>query len=218
MTMNYATKLIQTDWFITRIVIFLLAMMAPSCSFGQNSEPKSANMIKNKNPSVQSKEIGADISKKLKSILPAGWSLKKSGNIITIKRDKPIEWYNTISLPFHRDLADLKARGFIQSGTYTITLEFFPPMSKMEVDKILEENSQIERRYYEKHPQPKNGKPSVPRELEQSLRHIPDILTKHYSVLVTPFIDGPGMAFYDEKDKKKCEDVEQDVRRLLKSE
>jgi uncharacterized protein (TIGR03067 family) len=168
------------------------------------------------NPSGQSKEVVVGISKKLKTVLPVGWSLKREKNIVTIRRDKPIEWYGTISLPNHKDLADLKAKGFIHSGNYTITLEFFPPMSKAAVDKLVEENRRIEEQYYHEHPRPKNTKPSVPWELQQSLHHIPNILMRHYSVVVVPFIHGYGIAFFDEQDKKECEGVEQDVRRLLK--
>lgn len=89
-------------------------------------------------------------------------------------------------------------------------------MSKAAVEELAEENRQIERRYYEDHPQPKNTKPSVPWELEQSLHHIPDILTKHYSVLVMPFIHGYRLAFFNEEEKKECNGVEQKVRQLLK--
>lgn len=183
----------------------------------QDAEPSPANMPRNRNPAGRPPEAIVGVSKKIESILPTGWSLKQEKTIVTIKRDKPIEWYCTISLPNHKDLADLKAKGFIKSGTYTITLEFFPPMSQAAVDKLVEANRQIEERYYEKHPQPKNIKPSVPWELQQSLHHIPDILTERYSVLVTPFIHGYRLAFFNEDDKKECEGVEQDVRRLLKA-
>jgi uncharacterized protein (TIGR03067 family) len=42
-------------------------------------------------------------------------------------------------------------------------------------------------------------------------------LTDKYSVLVVPFIHGPGLAFFNEQEKKECEGVEQDIRRLLKA-
>ncbi len=206
----------RTTWPSTRIILVLGVMAVPSLSFGQDSEPQPANMPKNMNPAERSPEGVVAISKKIKSILPTGWSIEREKNIVTIRRGKPIEWYGTISLPSH-DLAYLKAHGFIHSGTYTITLEFFPPMSKAAVAKLVEENRQIERRYYEEHPQPKNIKPSVPWELQQSLHHIPDILTRHYSVLVTPSIHGYRLAFFNEEDKKECEGVEQNARRFLKA-
>ncbi|MCE5267519.1 MAG: tetratricopeptide repeat protein [Planctomycetaceae bacterium] len=160
-------------------------------------------------------KIVAAVVEKIKPLLPTGWSVRKDGNVFTIRRDKPIEWYGTISLPSH-NLAYLKNHGFIKSGRYTITLEFFPPLSKAAVDKLVEDNRRIEKQYYQAHPQPKNDKPSLPWELEQSLHHIPDLLAKQYSVLVTPSING-WVAFYDEQDKKECEGVEQNVRRWLKA-
>lgn len=212
---DHPRRTARITWHSTRIVLLLMVLMAPSLSLGQNAEPQPANMPRNMNPPERPPEVVVDISKKIESILPVGWSLKREKNIITIRRDKPIEWYGTISLPSH-DLAYLKAHGFIQSGSYAITLEFFPPMSKAAVDRLVEDNRRIEERYYREHPQPKNIKPSVPWELRQSLHHIPYIVTKQYAVLVTPFIHGYGVAFFDEQDKKECEGVERDVRRLLK--
>ncbi len=172
---------------------------------------------KNKNVAERSNKTAVEFSEKIKSVLPSGWSVKSDKNIVTVRRDKPIEWYGTISLP-PLGLADLKAQGFVHSGNYTIVLEFFPPMSKADIDELIEDNRSIEEHYDHQHPQPKDSKPlGTSKELLDSLHHIPNVLGKKCSVRLTPFIQGPGEAFFNEQDKKECEGVERDVRRLLKS-
>lgn len=208
----------QIAWLYTVIILILGAVVVPSLSLGQSSKEAASKESKKTNPTDQSQKIATVFLEKIRSKLPNGWSIKGKNNDLIVSRDKPIEWYGTISLPSHKDLADLKAQGFVQSGNYTITLEFFPPMSKAEVEKLTKENERIEENYYRKHPQPKNSKPlGLPKEVRESLHHIPNILAKNFSVLLTPFIQGPGEAFFNEQEKKECEGVEQAVTRLLKS-
>ena len=145
----------------------------------------------------------------------SGWSAKSEKNVITVSRDKPIEWYGTISLP-PLGLTELKTQGFVHLGNYTITLEFFPPISKAAVDELIEANRQIEKEYDRKHPQPKKSKPlGLAKNVRDSMHRIPNILADRYSVLLTPFIKGPGKAFFNEQENKECKGVEQDVRRVL---
>ena len=52
-------------------------------------------------------KTAADCATKMKPQLPAGWSVTAEKNVVTITRQKPVEWYGTISLPAHKDKADL---------------------------------------------------------------------------------------------------------------
>lgn len=117
-------EMTRSIWLATRIALLLGTMVVPSLSFGQDAVPQPANRPRNRNPAEQPLEAFVGISKNIKAVLPTGWSIKREKNVVTICREKPIEWYGTISLPQHKDLADLKAKGFIHSGSYTITLEF----------------------------------------------------------------------------------------------
>jgi hypothetical protein len=196
------------------VVLMLAAMVVPSLSWGQGMNPANPRTPQKADPTEKQARIATEFVAKIKAVLPNGWSVKADKNTIIVRRDKPIKWYGTISLPSH-NLAYLKAHGFIHSETYTVVLEFFPPMSKAAVDELNEENRRIKEQYYHEHPRPKNVKPSVPWELKQSLHHIPNVLAKNYSVLLTPFIQGPSLAFFNEQEKKECEGVEREVRRLL---
>jgi hypothetical protein len=200
-------------WAMT--ILFLAAIVSPSFSYAQSQKSPGTEKMKKTNPAESPEKIAADLADKIKPKLPKAWSLTREKNIITVRRDKPFEWYSTISLPSH-DLAELKSDGFIQKGNYTITLEFFSPMSKADVDKLIAENKRITKKYDEEHPREKNTKPIDSPELQKSLHHIPDILTDHYSVLVEPFIQG-WLAFFNEQEKKECEGVEKDIRLLLQS-
>jgi hypothetical protein len=207
----------QTVWVRAVIISLLAALVSPFLSAGQAAQP-AVSKESTKTKSVEQPEKDAkEVLEKIKTKLPIGWSVKSDKNIVTVSRDKPIEWYGTISLP-SLGRAELKAQGFVHSGHYTITLEFFPPMSKSAIDKLIEANRRIEDEYDRKHPQPKNSKPlGPPKDMRDSMHHIPNILSDRYNVLLIPFIQGPGEAFFDEQEKKECEGVEQEVRRLLKS-
>jgi len=154
------------------MVLMLAPMVVPSSSWGQGMNPANPRMPQKADPTEKQARTATAFVVKIKSLLPNGWSVKADKNTIIVRREKPIEYYGTISLPSH-DLAKLKAQGFVHSANYTIILEFFPPMSKAAVDKLIEENRRIEEQYYHEHPRPKNIKPSVPWELKQSLHHIP---------------------------------------------
>lgn len=207
----------QTVRLLTVIVPFLAAMVMPSFSWGQATKPGVSKESKKTTSAEQSERDAAEVLEKIKTRLPNGWSVKSEKNITTVARDKPIEWYGTISLP-PLGLPELKAQGFVHSGNYTITLEFFPPMSKAAVDELIKANQRIEEQYDREHPQPKDSKPlGLPKDVRDSMHHIPNILVESYSVLLIPFIQGPGEAFFNEQEKKECEGVEQDVRQLLKS-
>jgi hypothetical protein len=199
------------------IIPFLAAMVIPSCSWGQAEKPAVSKESKKTESAEQPEKDAAEFLEKIKTRLPGGWSIKREKNIITVSRDKPVEWYGTISSPYHHDLAELKAKGFVHSGNYTIILEFFPPMSKAAIDKLIEKNRRIEEQYELKHPQPKNSKPNgLPNDVRDSMHHVPNILVESYSVRLIPAIQG-WRAFFNEQDKKECEGVKMDVRRLLKS-
>lgn len=204
----------KKQWLVA--VLMFAAMAVPSSSWGQGMNPANPRTPQKADPTEKQARIATEFVAKIKAVLPNGWSVKSEKNIIIVRREKPIEYYGTISLPSH-DLAELKAQGFVHSANYTVILEFFPLMSKAAVDKLIEVNRRIEEQYYHEHPRPKNVKPSVSWELKQSLHHIPNVLAKNYSVLLTPFIQGPGLAFFNEQEKKECEGVEQELRRLLKA-
>ena len=157
----------------------------------------------------------ADGAVKIKPLLPAGWSIAVEKDIVTITREKPVEWYGTISLPAHNDKADLKARGFVQSGAYTITVNFGPPMTPLERSRLVDENTRMKEDYYQKHPVDPHDKPTAPpKELTEKLHRIPNLLAADYSAVVTPFIQG-SLAFYDDGDKAECLRVEQAIRKVL---
>ena len=157
----------------------------------------------------------ADAAAKIKPQLPAGWSVAVEKDIVTITREKPIEWYSAISLPAHKDKADLKARGFVHSGTYTITVNFGPPMTPEDRSRLVDENARMTEDYYQKHPADPHGKPTAPpKELTEKLQRIPNLLAADYSAVVTPFISG-WLAFYDEGDEVECLRVEQAIRKVL---
>ncbi len=159
--------------------------------------------------------VAAEYASKIKSVLPAGWSIIRDKNLVTIRREKPVEWYGTISLPMHKDKADLKARGFVHFSPYTITLEFFAPMTEVAVARLEEENRKTEAEYDRQHPQPVLGKPlGPPKELTDRLHHIPNVFSADCSVLMTPWITG-WLAFYDQKDAVECRGIERSVHRIL---
>jgi hypothetical protein len=171
----------------------------------------------NTKASEQSKKVVIKSLEAIKTRLRSGWSAKSEENVITVSRDKPIEWYGTIGLP-PVGLAELKDQGFVHSGNYNITLEFFPPMSQAAVDKLLAANRRIEEEYYSNQPQPKDSKPvGLPKNVRDSMQPIPNILADSYSVRLIPYIQGPSEAFFNEQEKKECEGVERDIRRVLNS-
>jgi hypothetical protein len=156
-----------------------------------------------------------ELAEKIKPQLPAGWSVVALKNIVTVSRQKPVEWYCMISLPTH-DVAELKAMGFVQSGTCTITVELSPPLTPDEVARLEKENALATKEYYEKHPVDPLRKPTTPtRELTDRLHRIPNVLTPGYSALFTPFYKQGWMAFCDEGEKAECLRVEQTVSKSV---
>lgn len=152
---------------------------------------------------------------KIKPVVPKGWALTTEKNVVTIRREQPIEWYGTISLPAHKGNADLKAMGCVHSGTYTIVMEFAPPMTAEESERLEKENKKISRDYLAAHPVHPNEKPTAPpRELTDRLHRIPDILLQDCSVFFKPYIHG-SLAFYDDAVGTECKTVESEVRALL---
>jgi hypothetical protein len=156
----------------------------------------------------------AHCATKIQAQLPTGWNMAVVSNTITVSREKPIEWYGTISLP-HNNKAELKALGFVHPGTYTIRVDFGQPVTEEAREKLLAENKRIISEYYSRHPRDPPSKPSPPpKEVRNKLHRIPNILTARYSALVTPFIQD-SMAFYDASVEAECSRVERMIREVV---
>lgn len=165
---------------------------------------------------VDAAKTAAEFAQKLKPQIPEGWTVAANKNIVTVSRQKPVEWYGTISLPAHNDKAELKAQGFVHSSPYTITVEFGPPLTPDAVAKLEEPNKRTMEDYYRQHPVDPHAKPtSPPKEVTDKLHHIPNVLTKDYSALVIPSIQG-SLAFYSPEDEVECQRVEQRIKASLK--
>jgi len=151
----------------------------------------------------------------IKSFLPAGWSVAVTDNIVLIKRDQPIESYGKVSLPYHRDRAELKAKGFVRESIYSIRLEFAAPVTEAEVTRRKQENEAVIRRYNLAN-QPALGKPTgLPREVADRLHRIPNMLTPNWALYrqVTP--EGPWMAFYDDAVEIECRAIGEKVNQVI---
>ncbi|MCE5326550.1 MAG: ankyrin repeat domain-containing protein [Planctomycetaceae bacterium] len=169
--------------------------------------------------SFEAAETARAYAARIKTILPEGWSVAAEKAIVTVTRKQPVEWYGTISLP-SQDKARLKEWGFIHSKTYTIGLEFAPPISAEEAGRLTKANTEITRKYYQAHPRQHDVKPGpMPEELTGLLHRVPDILAGDFSVFLAASIKGPGhefsTAFYDDAVEAECARVEQGIRKIL---
>jgi hypothetical protein len=165
-------------------------------------------------------ELAAAQAARIKPILPKGWSIAVKKNVLTVRRDQPIAWYGTISLPAHRDKAELKAAGFVHSSTYQIEVEYAPPMTDAEAGRLAKENDQMTRAYDLAHPKPASGKPlAPPKELTDQLHRIPNVRTPAYSCFLTVGpVDDFSTAFYDDAVKTECTRLKQQVLRIVGAE
>jgi hypothetical protein len=166
-------------------------------------------------PAGNISQVAKAYSQKIAGVLPKGWSIVTAENVATIRRQEPVEWYGKVSLPYHKDKAELKSMGFIHSGTtYTIQLVFLPPMTAQEAQGLKQDNERMTREYRAAHPELQFTKNGPPKEFTDQLHRVPDILASDCSVIVTPFTNG-WVALYDDAIEAECKGVEQRVRDVL---
>lgn len=139
--------------------------------------------------------------------------MTREQNTVTIKRDHPVEWYGTISLPAHRDKTELKARGFVLEGAYAIELEFVAPMTDVDAVRLTQVNAIIMGQYNAAHP---DRKPTdLPREVMHGLHRVPNIRTADFGLFFRASVEGPGQAFYDDGVRDECLRVRRDIEKCL---
>jgi hypothetical protein len=164
-----------------------------------------------------------------RSILPKGWSLQTGQAELKIVRDEPVEWYNPISLPYHRDLAELKVMGFVHQSKYVITLAFAPPIAPAELEKMRAENAKTSAAlaklkktmnpfWGKGHYDPRNDDErklvAEHDKLKASLHRIPDFTTADASVFLSDSIgyhvpNGYLPRFYSDAVAAECMQVRQ---------
>jgi len=161
--------------------------------------------------------VAESCGRQIKSFLPAGWAVTVTDNVVLVSREQPVEHYNKVSLPLHRDKAELKAMGFVARSTYSIRLEFAAPVTEAELARRKQENEAIIRRYREEHPRPASGKPmGLPREVTERLHKIPDVVTPNWALFRQERLAGAWTAFYDDAVGAECQAVCQRTDELLR--
>lgn len=175
-------------------------------------------------------EVIQHYADRIRSILPKGWSLQAGQSELKIARDEPVEWYNPISLPVALDLADLKAKGFVQQSKYVITLAFAPPMASGELEKMRDENAKtlevlatVDKKiapiwgkgHYVSRNDEERKLVAEHDRLRASLNRIPDFNTTDASIVLSDSMGGPIPKFYSEAVAAECKQVRQAVATVL---
>lgn len=176
----------------------------------------------------------------LAGALPGGWSVEAGGNVLLVRRAEPIEWYCGVSLPHHRRLEELKARGFVQRSGYCVRVCLVRPPTAEELAAMRAENERIARRMEAVAadiPREKGAlSPQTPRqktqcreyeELKASLHRLPDRIGEEAGAIIDdmageavvyPNWSGTGGAwfmFYSADVKEECRLVRQRVESLF---
>jgi len=163
----------------------------------------------------------------IKALLPSGWSVRRDGALLVIARDEPVEFYNTVNLPRHSGIDELRNEGFVHKTRYTLTLRFGPPITRERYRQLSAENSKISRdmaamrgKMRHIHHKFDSFLPDGPEEkrlvetydrLRESLHDLPDRHNEKHSIWVDESVDWP-CDFASEKVRHQCATVRNKVR------
>jgi len=162
----------------------------------------------------------------IKALLPAGWSVQCDGVSLVISRDEPVEFYNTVNLPRHSGIDELRKKGFTHKTRYALTLRFGPPITREAYGQLVEENDGVSRdtaamRDRMRHIRHKFDSylPNTPEDrrlvetydrLRKSLHDLPDCHDEKHSVWMGESVAWP-CAFASEKVGHECETIRDKV-------
>ena len=171
----------------------------------------------------------------IKALLPTGWSVRshqsihavgRDGDSLVVSRDEPVEFYNTVNLPRHSGIDELRKEGFTHKTGYALTLRFGLLITRGAYEKLVEENVKISKEmaamrggmrhihhkfdsYLANTPEDKRLVETYGR-LKKSLHDLPDCHDDKHSVWVSMSMDWP-CAFASEKVGHECKTVRNKV-------
>ncbi|HDZ21218.1 hypothetical protein LCGC14_0226460 [marine sediment metagenome] len=158
-----------------------------------------------------------EAARRVRDVLPKGWTLTMTGGGFEVRRREPIEWFNSVNLPSH-DKEELKARGFVRTAAYTIRASIAPPLSpeRLAEMKQANENTRLQMAELDGKMAHIRGKgdylPNTPadhalvdqyKKLKASLHRLPDVNSAKWSVYLRASLTG-YQAFYSQQVEQEC--------------
>jgi hypothetical protein len=160
------------------------------------------------------------------ALLPTGWSVRRDSVSLVISRDEPVEFYNTVNLPRHSGIDELKKAGFTHKTGYTLTLRFGSQITREAYGRSVEENRRISRdmaamrdKMRHIHHKFDSYLPDTPEDkrlvetynrLKGSAHDLPDCHDEKHSIWVRQSVDWP-CTFASEKVGHECATVRDKV-------
>ena len=168
-----------------------------------------------------------EAAQRVRSVLPNGWTLTMTGGGFEVRRQAPVEWFNTIGLPTW-DMDELKAGGYVRLAIYTIRAGVAEPAPEF-LAHMQRHNEQARRRMQELDAQMAHMRgrgeyePRTPADrelvdeyerLKVSPYRLPDVTTAEWSVWFRPSLFG-NQAFYSPEVEQECATVRQAIEAAL---
>jgi len=163
-----------------------------------------------KNRIVEPADDLAQIETKIKSVLPAGWSLKREGKTFQLTRSENLWVYGSMQMDIRAPLEEW-AKKYGTEVTYTITLRFAPRLPNEQYAQLKQERAPYERILNEGAPTIKEWERGVN---EFNARQLPIYFTDRYSIYVEKS-DGYLERVYPESAGDECKQVIGSLDRLF---
>lgn len=181
---------------------------------------------------LESLTVPVSIQRQVAPLVQDGWRREVLGNAVLVTRNKKVETYNTINLPSHSGVEDLREMNMTIDQRYVITLRVGPNVSLEEYRKKKVENTERAERMIAlgktmKHIRHKSDSylPRTPEErklveqyekLKRSLHDLPDGYSETHSFWISESV-GWHEAFADEAVGKGCLEVRRKIADLFRS-
>jgi hypothetical protein len=167
----------------------------------------------------------------VRAALPEGWSASAKGDKLVVRRKNPVSLYNPIGAP---PGPEGEPRKLAAPWPYEVTLRFRPLVSEKEYAQLNKKNAEVEgkveklrdglraagirHKFDDWLPETPEQKKLVEeyRVTQKGIRRLPDLYTPSHSI---EFGDSVGfvLLFAEEDERRECEKVKADVRKLFKA-
>ena len=182
-------------------------------------------------------DVPTEVVDRVKAAVPEGWTVSADGDILTVRRDRPVKRYNVINMPLlpGKELREREMAEHAWKGPYEIKFRFGPRLSRQEIDRLRAENDR-RAKVIEGHIKGLEGVdhkfddylPNTPEERKlvdayhaaekaNPIVPLPEYCTETRSVYDESPLDTPNLVFIDEEVGKECGEVKGKVSSLFRS-